>query len=209
MVQNQEKMKALGFSLYLKDGKWYAVKSIEGRLRWVYVGETLEKAEEKIRDWCTKNGIVVKTETEVVGKDFSNIVEKLAKEVEELKTAGQVMENRVVTLETKNEELWKRLENIEKRKEESGNKARKEKMEERKNEKAEAKEVGKSIALGQLIQGFKVIEKTARGIRQYQAYKRNGGKQCYVYLCPSVKPVNLAEAEKKIRQYCEKYKVAV
>ena len=207
MVENQEKMKVLGFSLYLKGGKWYAAKSIEGRLRWVYVGENLENAEEKIKAFCTKNGVVLKTETEVVGKDFSGIVEKLAKEVEELKTTGQAMESRLVAMEKENEELRKRLDSIEKRKAKSGNEAKKEKMEASGSEKTEAKEVSKFIALGQLILGFKVIEKTARGIKQYQAYKRNDGKQCYVYLCPEAKLINLAEAEKKIRQYCEKHKL--
>ncbi len=79
----------------------------------------------------------------------------------------------------------------------------------RKKGKKEVKEVGKPIALGQIILGFKVIEKTAKGIKQYQGYKRNGGKQCYVYLCTSAKPVTLAEAEKKIRQYCEKHEVGL
>jgi hypothetical protein len=61
-----------------------------------------------------------------------------------------------------------------------------------------------SIALEQIIMGFKVIGKTVKGIKQYQAYKRIDGKQCYVYLCPETKPISTALAEEKIKTYLEK-----
>jgi len=66
-------------------------------------------------------------------------------------------------------------------------------------------EVGKPIALGQIIMGFKVIEKTVKGIKQYQAYKRQAGKQCYVYLSREANPISPDLAEEKIKTYLEKH----
>jgi hypothetical protein len=76
-----------------------------------------------------------------------------------------------------------------------------------KQKKEPSHEIGNPIIHGQLILGFKVISKIVRGIKQYQAYKWVAGKQCYVYLCPEVKPITFVQAEEKIRQYCEKHKV--
>jgi hypothetical protein len=55
--------KMLGFALVQKSTsskgrryqKWYAVKRIEGKQVWVYVGEDVSKAEEKIREWLKQN----------------------------------------------------------------------------------------------------------------------------------------------------------
>lgn len=53
--------KVLGWALTTKQGKndktpkWYAVRSIKGKTRFIYVGKDSSRAKEKIQDWCIKN----------------------------------------------------------------------------------------------------------------------------------------------------------
>lgn len=125
MSDNQKKTRVLGFSVYLKAGKWYAAKSIDGNLRWVYIGDDLEKAEEKVRVWCTKHGITIKTEGSIIREDVREILENGLKE---LKDFGLVMESRLLALEKEQLALRGRLEQLEKEKGESRIKSEPEKV---------------------------------------------------------------------------------
>lgn len=59
----KRKEKVLGFSLVQKKiisgekeyQKWYAYKQIEGKLRWIYIGNDKSKAKDKINQWLEKN----------------------------------------------------------------------------------------------------------------------------------------------------------
>jgi hypothetical protein len=60
--KDSQATKMLGFALVQKSTsskgkryqKWYAVKRVQGKQVWVYVGEDVSKAEEKIREWLEK-----------------------------------------------------------------------------------------------------------------------------------------------------------
>jgi len=124
--------KILGFPLHYKKGKWYGVKFIDSKLRWVYIGDDIEKAEEKIKAWCEKHkieipelrdkfrfsireknsGIKEVFSEEKIRDKFRENLENLTKRVEvaEKKIEEQKEEN--LWLRTSNEELKKAVESL-------------------------------------------------------------------------------------------------
>lgn len=72
LVEPKEKpSKVLGFSICLKlvlaNGKnyqkWHAVKYVAGRQVWIYLGNSPDNAEEKIKEYCQRKGISLATES--------------------------------------------------------------------------------------------------------------------------------------------------
>jgi hypothetical protein len=58
----RESVKVIDWAVHCneKDSKWYAGKRVDGKIRIVYIGRDLSKAETKIREYCQKHGIEIK-----------------------------------------------------------------------------------------------------------------------------------------------------
>ena len=103
-------MKVLGFHIVEKTErsgkvKLYAWRSVEGKQRWVYIGQDIGKAEDKITAWCRKHGLealLEETLEEARGMTLDNLLETL-----------EVLHDRVVVLEADNKELRQRIETLE------------------------------------------------------------------------------------------------
>ena len=102
--KTKAKEKVLGFSLYLRNDTWYAGKRIANKLRWVYVGKDKSIAEEKIKAWCSKNGIVVETLAKPVFSDIQERLQYIETSLEKLNTHEKILET-LTESQQKNTEL--------------------------------------------------------------------------------------------------------
>ena len=213
---NKDRKRILGFGIYEKHGKSYAVKRIAKDVHWIPLGDTLEGGEDKIKTYCQQNGITFSDNVSVVpaillpakqteletklGKleetagNQAKQISDLQDEIKRLLATNQDNVKKISELEIKLNEVRKIKEEVHQKL--GIVRESKETKKETKQVKTESKKPDKAEAQTEIL-GYRLSLRDngkGKGRKVWYAVKRVSGKEVKVYLGESIEG-----AEEKIR----------